>query len=266
MHLNRYQASLTHLIISGTVIGCFFSVVFFIWYPNPYFSIEDTLNIMVILFTVDVVLGPLLTFVVFKSGKPGLKSDLSIIAAIQIFALFYGGGIIYNERPLFIAFDVNQFLLARASEINSKELSEIDTQINRPLSGPSYVYAETPSQLSISQKLLYKAYLRPKQYSDLNTHFNDTFDHSLDLDTLANHSPENKSLIDKFRSRHPNISMESLAFYPLLGKIRHIVLVMTRDNLKLIDYIDINSTKVPENKVSDQKTKPKQDETSIISN
>lgn len=263
MHLNRYQASLTHLIISALVIGCFFSVVFFIWYPNPYFSIEDTLNIMVILFTVDVVLGPLLTFVVFKSGKPGLKSDLSIIAAIQIFALLYGGSIIYTERPYFIAFDYKQFFVVRASDTQHMDLSTVDAKINHRQAGPTYIYAQIPAGLTREEQILFKAFLRPKQYREMKNHIDDNFEQSLNLDTLAEHSPENKILIDDFRTRYSDIPVESFAFYPLHGKIRHVVLVINRKNDEVIDYIDLNPTEVPINTFFEQKAKAEQNKTPV---
>ena len=263
MHLNRYQASLTHLIISATVIGCFFSVVFFIWYPNPYFSIEDTLNILVILFTVDVVLGPLLTFVVFKSGKPGLKTDLSIIGFIQIAALLYGASIIYTERPYFISFDYKQFFVVRASDTQHMDLSTVDAKINHRQAGPTYVYAQIPAGLTREEQILFQAFLRPKQYRDMKTHIDDSFEQSLNPDTLAGHSPENKILIDNFLTRYSDIPVESFAFYPLHGKIRHVVLVINRKNGEVIDYIDINPTKVPINTFFEQKAKAEQKKTPV---
>ncbi|MCK4742320.1 MAG: hypothetical protein KAT25_00720 [Sulfuriflexus sp.] len=253
MHLNRYQASLTHLIISAAVVGCFFSIVFFIWYPNPYFSIEDTLNIMVILFTVDVVLGPLLTLVIFKSGKPGLKSDLSIIAAIQIIALVYGASIIYSERPYFIAFDYKKFFVVRASDAKYMDLSTVDAKINHRQAGPTYVYADVPNHLSPQGKILFKAFLRPERYRELKNHLDNDFEQSLDLNILAEHSSENKTLIDDFRARHPDVAMNTLAFYPLQGKIRFIILVFTRNTAEIIDYILINSEEVPNNTYFNQK-------------
>jgi hypothetical protein len=44
-------------------------------------------------------LGPLLTLLVFKSGKPSLKFDLSGIVLLQLGALLYGGTLIDQHRP-----------------------------------------------------------------------------------------------------------------------------------------------------------------------
>ena len=71
--------------------------MFWVWYPTPYFAIDGGWQVLRILAGVDVVLGPLLTFIVFKIGKPSLKFDMSCIILMQIGALIYGGMII---RPV----------------------------------------------------------------------------------------------------------------------------------------------------------------------
>lgn len=47
---------------------------------------------------VDLVLGPLLTLILFKPGKPSLKFDISVIASIQIAALLYGFYTTYSQQ------------------------------------------------------------------------------------------------------------------------------------------------------------------------
>ena len=36
------------------------------------------------------VVGPLLTLIVFRAGKPGMKFDLAVIGLVQVAALAYG--------------------------------------------------------------------------------------------------------------------------------------------------------------------------------
>ena len=98
--MTRFSAFLTHLVISLIVVTLVFIVIRFQLYPDFYFAIQGISEIILILFAVDVVLGPLLTLIVFKKGKKSLKFDLSIIALCQIAALTYGSYIIYQERPL----------------------------------------------------------------------------------------------------------------------------------------------------------------------
>ncbi len=88
--MTRLRAFLVHLSLSAAIVGCSFAIVFFVWYPQPYFEVVGAWYLIRILFIVDVVLGPLLTFIVFKAGKPGLRFDLTVIALVQVAALAMG--------------------------------------------------------------------------------------------------------------------------------------------------------------------------------
>lgn len=49
-------------------------------------------------------LVPLLTLIVFKKGKTGLRFDLSIIGVVQTISLIIGTWVVYNERPIAMVF------------------------------------------------------------------------------------------------------------------------------------------------------------------
>ena len=255
--MNRYKASATHLGISAVILGIFFSIVFFIWYPVPYFTIEGTFDVIVVLIGVDLILGPLLTLIVFKSGKPSLKFDLSVIAIIQISALIYGANTIYTERPYFIAFAVDLFTVIQANKTKEMDLSLIDSTIDYQHLGPSYIYAENPPDSELAMKISLEAAAggadidrHPELYRDFKKNMPQSFDRSLDLDTLSNQFPSNKAIIDSFRSRYPDST--GLAFYPLLGKNRDVVLVLNKNNLEIVDYIDLD----PWQKIKKQESSP----------
>jgi len=245
MAMNRYKASATHFTISAMVIAVFFAIVFFVWYPMPYFYIEGTLDVIIVLVGVDVVLGPLLTLIVFKPNKPSLKFDLSVIALIQISALLYGANTIYSERPYFVAFAVDRFIIVHATDVKKMDLSLINPKINYHQLGPSYVYAENPTDPAVKSKILEGVLAggpdidhQPELYRDFKTSIPQSFSRSLELDKLAKQYPGNQTIIDAFRKKHPNA--ESFALYPLAGKHSDVVLVLDKTNAEIIDYIDIN--------------------------
>jgi hypothetical protein len=64
------------------------------------------------------VLGPSLTLIAFKSGKPSLKFDLRCIVLLQLGALLYGGMIVYQQRPAFVVFGVDRFTTIPAAEVD----------------------------------------------------------------------------------------------------------------------------------------------------
>ena len=113
--MTKLKAFTTHLGISLVI---FLIVLYFIlveWYPFPYFNTDGGWQGIRILAFVDIVLGPLLTLLVFKQGKRYLKFDLSIIALIQISALAWGISVIQRERPLAAVFIEDYFLTVSAN-------------------------------------------------------------------------------------------------------------------------------------------------------
>ena len=97
--MTRYRASLLHLGLSGAVVAAVLALVFLVWYPDWSFSVAGAVTPVMILVGVDLVLGPLLTLIVYKEGKPGLKFDLAFIAAVQLLALSYGSYTLHGARP-----------------------------------------------------------------------------------------------------------------------------------------------------------------------
>jgi hypothetical protein len=81
--ISRYEASFYHFLISFVVFVVLAYFVLFRWYPEFFYTIDGGWEGMRIIIGVDLILGPLLTLVVFKAGKPGLKFDLSMIAIIH---------------------------------------------------------------------------------------------------------------------------------------------------------------------------------------
>ena len=106
--MSRYRASLIHLLISGLLVGNVIGVVLWVWYPSPTFEAVGAFSIIRLLIGVDLILGPLLTLIVFKQGKPGLKFDLTVIALTQIAALVYGTYTLYKEKPDYMVFSIDR--------------------------------------------------------------------------------------------------------------------------------------------------------------
>ncbi len=102
--MSRYQAFLYHFFISLAVFFVLAYLVLFEWYPDFFYSIDGGWEGMRIIIVVDLIMGPLLTLVVFKAGKPGLKFDLTVIGTFQAVCLAAGLYIVYSERPIFFIY------------------------------------------------------------------------------------------------------------------------------------------------------------------
>src|SRR5690606_27378733 len=124
MRMTRWKAALINLSISILIGLLILALVFFFWYPQPYFVAAGGRHLVVVLFAVNVVLGPLLTLIVFSSGKKGLKFDLCMIGAFQVSALIFGLVVIAEARPAFIVAVVDRFELVAANDLDRKDLAD----------------------------------------------------------------------------------------------------------------------------------------------
>lgn len=129
--MTRFKAAGIHLLISAAVIGAF--AVFYLtqWYPPALLEMSKGLKLLGLLALVDVVVGPLLTFLVFKPGKKGLKFDLTVIAVLQLAALAYGLHSMWQSRPVFMVAVKDRFELVFANEIHPKDLSLASPEFQR---------------------------------------------------------------------------------------------------------------------------------------
>ncbi len=133
MSVNRWKASGLHLGFSVVIGGVVWGLMRGLWFPGPLFEVSGAGGLLSILVPADVVLGPLLTLIVYKAGKPSLKWDLTIIVIVQLAALFYGVWTIAEARPAYVVFFGNQLKVVR-----SVDLAE-GKPWQTPLTGPVWV-------------------------------------------------------------------------------------------------------------------------------
>ena len=96
--MSRWHAFLIHLGISLSIFGVLAYLVAKVWYPGFFFQTDGGWQGLRLLLGVDLVLGPLLTLVVFRAGKPGLRFDLTVIGILQSACLVAGVWIVHGER------------------------------------------------------------------------------------------------------------------------------------------------------------------------
>ena len=99
---DRLRASAIHLAISLGIAALAALLVFALWYPYPYREISGGRALFLILVSVDVIIGPLITLAVFNRAKPAkeLRRDLASGGLIQLAALAYGLWTMFLARPV----------------------------------------------------------------------------------------------------------------------------------------------------------------------
>lgn len=98
---SKSKASLIHFLVSLSIFLLVLAWAWFIAYPSAYFTMSGALQGLALLFAVDVVLGPLLSFFVYNpaKSKKEIITDFTIIGIVQLAALCYGLYTLYQEHP-----------------------------------------------------------------------------------------------------------------------------------------------------------------------
>ncbi|NAR74864.1 TfpX/TfpZ family type IV pilin accessory protein [Acinetobacter haemolyticus] len=128
----RLKFFLSHLFISAMIALIVVGLVFFVWYPMPLAEAVGVTDIFLMLLAIDVIVGPVLGWIIYKEGKKTLKMDLSIIILLQLSALFYGIYSIEQGRPVWLAYNVDRFEVVRKNEIIEDHIAQALPQYQQP--------------------------------------------------------------------------------------------------------------------------------------
>ena len=232
--------------MSACVVAVILSIVFFFWYPGPTFEIAGATNPMFILIGVDLVLGPLLTLIVYKQGKPGLLFDLWFIALVQLAALVYGSFTLYSERPHFLVFSVDRITLVSNKSID-RSLIKYEELSDKPMRDVVRVFARAPTDPKEMEQFMESVLFEGKPDLERRTEYWEPWLSGSEtirdaIVPLADFEPaselEQQSIadaIDRHSALHPK-----LGILPIGGVEEDIGMLMDRDTLTDLGIIRVN--------------------------
>ena len=243
--MGRFQAFAIHLVISCVVVLTFQTIMKQFWYPDFFFEASAGWGVLKILVMVDLVLGPLITLIIFKSGKPGLKFDLSVIAALQVVALLYGGSVVFQNRPGYLVFAVDRFEVVAATLVDDAAIP--DAGLRRTVANPiPIVYASLPDDHEASEAILFEVIsggadieMRPELYKPFQENFDRVFIKSIDISMLISGDSEVDSRVRAFVSGQ-NAMLDDFLYYPLVGKNKDMLIVFPRSGGQPVGVVDVN--------------------------
>lgn len=238
---SRFQTFLIHLAISALIALAVIGLVFFIWYPAPLHTAVGVTQIFLILLAVDVVLGPLLTLLVYKVGKKTLVMDLTVIALLQLSALGYGLWTVAEGRPAWLVFAVDRFELVRSLDIDERKLDQADLAYRQPsLLGPQWVAASNPSDSDERNDLVMESVFggadlaqRPNLYQPLNTQKNTIKQRVLELSELSEFNDTES--VSTLLAVHPRAD----AWLPLRASNQDMVVLMHKASAEVVAIVDL---------------------------
>ncbi|MBD8524183.1 TfpX/TfpZ family type IV pilin accessory protein [Pseudomarimonas arenosa] len=174
--IGRWSAAGIHLLISATVVGVVAAVLIGLWYGWTLFGALGADQLLLILASVDVIAGPLLTLIVYRAGKPSLRFDLTVIALLQAAFLSYGVYIMAQSRPAFIVGVFDRFDVVFANETDPDRLASSPLAEARQLSwtGPVWIGAQMGRNSTESLELVFSGaagediHQKPERYIPLD--------------------------------------------------------------------------------------------------
>ncbi|MBL0918854.1 MAG: pilus assembly protein [Hydrogenophaga sp.] len=139
-------------------------LVWGVWYPPPFDQLSGGAELFLLIVVVDVVCGPVLTFVVYDRLKPRaeLVRDISIIGILQLAALLYGLWTVAEARPLYLVHEVERFrVITKADYLGvdvTQAIADLPSALKpRLFSGPVLVGARPPLDPKVRNEVLMEA-------------------------------------------------------------------------------------------------------------
>lgn len=235
--VTRTRAALIHLSISLLIGITCMALLFGVWYPPPYFSAAgaDTLTLLVI--GVDIVVGPLLTLIVFKPGKKGLRFDMTVIAVLQVCALFYGMHACAASRPIFLVAALDRFELVSANEITDVDLAAGSEPAFRERSwkGPRLAYVEVPTdpvEYDHVQNLAFAGIDMqnvPRYFKPYPPHSASMLERAQALDVLFAKNAVARAIVESWLRKRA-LDPAAVVWVPLIAKRKDIVMLLDKKN------------------------------------
>jgi hypothetical protein len=245
MTLNRYKAFGVHLIGSTCAALLSAGLVFLVWYPGLLASATGVTTIFLIVLGVDVVIGPLITLIVFNPAKKELRRDLAIVLVLQLAALAYGLHTVWVARPAYQIFNAGRFDLVLANEIDDQQrekaaLAEFKTL---PWFGPKTIGAKAPEDSKARKELLFSSLTgggdlpqMPQYYLPYAQLKDDVVKRQQPLDKLLLTNSSKKNEVEALKQRYAS---RKVGFLPFKGKVKDLTVIVDADTAEVLELAEL---------------------------
>lgn len=246
---SKIRASVIHLSLSAVVALIAAALVFFVWYAFPYRALSGGQALLFVVISVDVVLGPLLTFVVFDKtkSKKELTMDLALIVLLQSLALGYGMWSVYQARPIYLVHEVDRFVVVSAADIDPKDLNEALPEFRSlPFSGVRLVGVRESKNGNERLKSFELALagkdrsLRPNYWQNLSNDNKKVLrERAKPLRTLMDRSKSNQEIIQSWLNKEKK-ETDQLLYLPVVSRGNVWTAVLDQTSLEISGYLPID--------------------------
>ena len=240
--MSRYLAAFYHLLISLVIFGFLTYLVVFVWYPEFFYAVDGGWEGMRIIIGVDLILGPALTLIVFRHGKPGLKFDLTMIGLFQGICLLAGVIVVYSERPTFFVYYEKHFYSTSADTFKRYDIEPPDPFVFTDKL-PAYVVSKLPDnpiEAADILRILYQdeipVWTYHRTYEPLSNHLSDILeDGTAEADLRGRDSSGN---LGAWLEKNGG-SFSDYAFFPIHSRYRDAFLGIRKNDLAFVGIVEI---------------------------
>ena len=247
--VSRGKAFGIHLSISALIAAVVASTMYFVWYPDPLFIAMGGNDLVVILIGVDVVLGPMITLVIFNpaKGRRLLRMDLAVIALAQAGALAYGVYVVAEARPVYVVFTVDRFDVVAANDLFDEDLAKVKRPEFRsvPWGRPTVISVAIPTdpaeQLLVIQWALSGSDLQvfPQYYLPYADLAEQALKRAKPLAELRRRHADEAEKLDAALARLGRRD-EDTRFLPLKARHRDMSVLLDARNGAVVGYAEVN--------------------------
>jgi len=231
--------------MSTFIVAAVLAIVIFFWYPSPFFRISGAMDVIKVLVFVDLVLGPLLTLILFRPGKRGLKFDMACVFAMQISALLYGAHTVYEERPYYTVFVLDRFEVLARKDVDEAAFNEVKMGV-KPWMQPIFVVATLPDSLEDRQRVMEETlfegkpdiHKRPEYWGPYEQQKSLVERAAKPLSELLARRPDQAAKISAVMSEHG--AQTELTYLPITSKQRALTLLMDTSTWLPVGVLDID--------------------------
>jgi hypothetical protein len=200
----KFIATGIHFLVTLVLAACAAALVFLVWFPEPFDTMIGGTELFMLVVGCDLVLGPLVSLVIYNSRKSRgkLVLDYAVVGILQIAALIYGVSVLAGSRPVFVAFSVDRLEIVTAREITDEELAAVSRPEFAKLSitGPRLVGIDVPQ--ADRTDALFQAlngndiYLRPKFFVPYETKLTEIRKRARPISSLTGRKPASAPLVE----------------------------------------------------------------------
>jgi hypothetical protein len=244
---SRWMASGLHLLISVGIAFAVLLAMLILWYPQPYFEAMGGKDLLFILVGVDVMVGPLITLIIFDVKKKSLKFDLAVIAVLQLGALAYGVYAVFEARPVYVVFAKDRFDVVTAKDVIVEESAKVERAEFKslPIFGPKTIAARLPADPIERERILFAALSGmdiqsfPQHYVPYNEEVEAALKAGKPLLELMERRADSKGVIEKAVASSGR-KIGDLLFVPVRAKKKDFSALIDAKTGAVVDFVRID--------------------------